>query len=78
MFVTHLDDINSSNTGISANLVKCDKELKAVRICLITDSKLDWQTLLEDKSNINNFIWRISGIDSSSPHIIWRRERGIL
>src|SRR5579871_5268708 len=76
--MTHLNDINSSNTSIFTNLIERDKDLKAIRILLITNTELDWQTLLEDNSNVNRFIRRRSRIDGTSPHVIWGRDGRIL
>ena len=77
LFSTHLDDIDPPDTGLFANLVERNKELKGVRILLVTYAELDWQTLLEENSNVDRLIWRGPRINGSSPHIIWGRDGGI-
>src|SRR5436190_2058437 len=76
--MTHLDDINSPDTGLFTNLIELDKDLKAVRILLITNTELGWQTLLEENSNVNRLIRRGSRINGASPHVLGGRDGRIL
>jgi hypothetical protein len=41
LFAAHLNNVNPPDTGHFANFIECDKELKAVRILLVTDTDLN-------------------------------------
>lgn len=74
-----LHDIYPANTVLAGDLVDGQEKLGRVGDSLLVSGlKLDWQTLLEEQSEVLWRIWGLPRVDSELPHVLWWRHVGVL
>lgn len=74
---THLDNVDSANAVLAANLVESNEDLDTVGDLLALGDELDGNTLLERNGNVSGLVRSLARVDGLDPHVVGGRNRGI-